>query len=279
MSARAMMAAGVLTATLILSAADAQEVRALRVHKPTAPASLAGLWETEIARGLISGEIEKGLAAPTPGGPDPLDLEVFRRMKLWGSPPYNAQWEQKSRVEPPRAATSEPTHLTTFCGMTHSFPFFMEELSPAGFQFVVTPEETLILDIYGVVRHIYTDGRTHPRDEDLWQTALGDSIGRWQRGTLLIDTIARKAGPVVSIPMPGIADLSDQAHFTESLRLLNANTLQDDMTIDDPERFTHPWQISIRYKRVTDVDRLRPVDCTENERNTIINRKETIAPP
>ncbi len=57
------------------------------------------------------------------------------------------------------------------------------------FQVAVTPEETLFLFEYGEVRHIYTDGRSHPGKDDLWPTPMGDSIGRWQGETLVIDTL------------------------------------------------------------------------------------------
>jgi hypothetical protein len=41
------------------------------------------------------------------------------------------------------------------------------------------------------------------------------------------------------------------------------------------------WDIgsSIRYKRVTEVDRLISTNCVENDRDTVVNRKLTIAPP
>jgi hypothetical protein len=55
--------------------------------------------------------------------------------------------------------------------------------------------------------------------------------------------------------------------------------LQNDLTIDDPQRFSHPWQISIRYKRVTDVNRMIATNCTENDRDETVNGKQTIVPP
>jgi hypothetical protein len=38
-------------------------------------------------------------------------------------------------------------------------------------------------------RWIYTDGRPHPKDEDLIETYNGHSIGRWEGSTLVVDTI------------------------------------------------------------------------------------------
>jgi hypothetical protein len=158
------------------------------------------------------------------------------------------------------------------------FPAIMEYPVPDFlFEILVTPEETLLLSTDGAARHIYTDGRAHPHPEELWPTALGDSIGHWEAHTLVIDTIARKAGPVG--PVPWAANLSDQAHFTERLRLIGADTMQDDMTIEDSLRFSQPWHLTIRYLRVHDITRMIPISCAENDRNPVVNGKIVIAPP
>ena len=91
----------------------------------------------------------------------------------------------------------------------------------------------------------------------------------------MVDTIAREAGPV--LPFPGTANLSDQAHFTERLRRTGADTLEDVMTIDDPQRFARPWQVHLRYLRVHDVDRLIPVGC-DHDRDTVVNGKIVVTP-
>ena len=154
----------------------------------------------------------------------------------------------------------------------------MESPVPDGmFQVLVTPEETVLLFADGETRQIYTDGRSHPKTQDLWPTSMGDAIGHWQGATLIVHTVARKAGPVA--PIPGAADLSDQAQFTERLRQVDANTMQNEMTIDDPPRFSHPWRFTIRYTRVTDVDRMIVTNCTENDRNPVVDGKFVIAPP
>lgn len=223
----------------------------------------AGLWETEAAARL-----------PTTG--------KLESPQLWGKPPYNAEWEKragKTRPKdgapllavdlPPAVKACEPA----------GFPAAMEHPVPDHlFELLVTPEQTLLVSSDGAIRHIYTDGRQHPNGDDLWPTAEGHSIGRWEGETLVVDTIARKAGPV-GPPLPGIADLSEQARFTEHLRRLDADTLQNQMTIDDPQRFSHPWQITIHYKRAQNVDRMIAVHCRENDRNPVVDGRFIITPP
>ena len=74
------------------------------------------------------------------------------------------------------------------------------------------------------------------------------------------------------------AKLSERAHFTEHLRMLDADILEDRMTIEDPLRFTRPWEVSLRYRRVKNLDRLIATGC-EHDRNPVVNGRLVIAPP
>ena len=270
---------------VILGASAPQAQQTLAPGVTASVPGLAGLWETEIARKVQTGEIDVlSAAANTPppgGGLPPGTAELIKQNQLLGNPPYNREWEQKARTGARRTGTLPAAHA--ICSPP-GFPAIMEiPFADDGlFEILVTPAETLLLTASGGVRHIYTDGRQHPAARDLWPTPMGDSIGRWEGTTLVIDTIARKVGPISwfgsALPIP-TAQLSSRAHFTEHLRRVDFDTLQDDMTIGDPERFAHPWRISIRYKRVTDIDRLLTVDCRENERNPVVNGQFTLTPP
>ncbi|HEY6454519.1 MAG TPA: hypothetical protein VIY90_04480 [Steroidobacteraceae bacterium] len=155
---------------------------------------------------------------------------------------------------------------------TYGFPTIMDVFEM--FQVVVTPEETLFVFDNGEARHIYTDGRGHPGKDDLWPTAMGDSVGHWEGETLVIDTVARTEG---SLRM-GPNSLSARAHFTERVRRLNKNNLENQLTIEDPVALIHPWKMTFHYTRAADLDRMLPWDCA-NDRNPVVNGKLTVAPP
>ena len=56
-------------------------------------------------------------------------------------------------------------------------------------EIVQLPDEIVMMYEYDrIVRHIYTDGRAHDEflDPPLW---MGDSIGKWEGDTLVIDVI------------------------------------------------------------------------------------------
>lgn len=110
-----------------------------------------------------------------------------------------------------------------------------------GFEIVAVPEqkEILILNIAGPHswRVIHMDGRQHPAD--LRPTFLGDSIGRWDGDTLVIDTVGlnEKQWPAGSYPTTG------QLHLTERIARPDLTTLSYEATIDDPGAYTKPWSI------------------------------------
>lgn len=80
-----------------------------------------------------------------------------------------------------------------------SFPQMME--APTPLQFTITPDETLIVNFYRDVRHVYTDGRDHPAEQDRWPTPWGDSVGHWEGDTLVIDTLAIQR-LAIGLPLP-----------------------------------------------------------------------------
>jgi hypothetical protein len=87
------------------------------------------------------------------------------------------------------------------------------------------------------VRQIYTDGREHNKDlPPLW---MGDSIGRWEGDALVIDTTG--FNDKTWLDQVGHPH-SDALHVVEHIRRTDRNTLQDDITIDDPKAYTKPWR-------------------------------------
>ncbi len=91
----------------------------------------------------------------------------------------------------------------------------------------------------------------------------------------MVDTIARTAGPDHFL---GMAAYSEQARFTERLRMIGKDRLEDRMTIDDPVAFTHPWTVTLGYKRVTYINRFDPYYCEFDNRVQIVDGKESILP-
>ncbi|HEY2170194.1 MAG TPA: hypothetical protein VGJ30_11260, partial [Candidatus Angelobacter sp.] len=59
---------------------------------------------------------------------------------------------------------------------------------PYPFEIITLPQRVLIVYEYQhLIRQIYTDGRDHPKD--LTPTYMGNSVGKWEGNTLVVDTI------------------------------------------------------------------------------------------
>jgi hypothetical protein len=114
--------------------------------------------------------------------------------------------------------------------------------------FVVTPQQTVMYyqEDEGN-RVISTDGRGHiPPDESfpLW---AGDSIGFWDKDTLVVHTLyVRNIELGRNLP----AD-SEEASVVERIRMTDPDTMEDQATLYDPKMLYKPWAGVQTYKRDT----------------------------
>ena len=214
----------------------------------------SGLWE----------EFKAGAS----GGPDD-PAELKQQIALsFVHPPYNAQWAAKAAA----AATARARGPDKLCGNL-GFPSLMIG-SALMFEAIVTPGETLMTFDFSEDRHIYTDGRPLPPKDEQFPTSWGTSVGHWEGQTLVVDTVA------TSLPVDAGGDrLSDQAAYHERIRLIDPNTLEDQLTITDPVALTGPWQLTRHYTRVPNMTRFVPEECEGNGRDVRVNGSFTIAPP
>ena len=153
------------------------------------------------------------------------------------------------------------------------FPMMMDGAAP--FEILVTPHKTLIINVYRDVRHVYTDGRAHPPDEERWPTTWGDSVGRWDGDTLVVDTVSVRNPPLYFFSAP---PLSEQAHYVERLRKNGPDRIDSVMTIEDPVTLAKPWVLNLTYVRAEGTDRLLNDDYA-NDRSEVEAGLFTIVPP
>ncbi|OFW28346.1 MAG: hypothetical protein A3J28_09640 [Acidobacteria bacterium RIFCSPLOWO2_12_FULL_60_22] len=109
---------------------------------------------------------------------------------------------------------------------------------PYPMEIVQLPGRVLMLfELDHWVRHIYTDGREHPKDPD--PTWMGHSIGRWDGDTFVVDTIGLTDKTWLDIfGYPH----SDALHVVERYRRVNHGSLQVGLTFEDPKAYTKPWK-------------------------------------
>ena len=205
--------------------------------------------------------IGEGLAAEISGFPGP---DANYKM-LTRDTPWNAEGHARLAAAGQRQADQKANGW--------GFPLMMNSGAPL--QFLITPGETLIINVYRDVRHVYTDGRDHPAEEDRWPTTWGDSVGRWERDTLVIDTVSVRNPNRYFFSSP---PLSEQAHYVERLRMTGPDRIESVMTIEDPVTLSAPWVLNLVYERARGLDRMINDDY-DNDRSEVEGGLFTIVPP
>jgi hypothetical protein len=103
---------------------------------------------------------------------------------------------------------------------------------------VQTPTEMIFLyQARNAFRVIPIDGRPHDPINSLDQTWMGDSIGRWEGDTLVVDVVGLTGETWLA--WPGYFH-SNNMHVVERLTR-EGNTLRWQATVEDPDVLLKPW--------------------------------------
>ena len=122
-------------------------------------------------------------------------------------------------------------------------------------QIVQTPGYVLILyEWIHAYRFIPLDGRPHVAgDIRLWN---GDSRGRWEGDTLVVDVTNFHVDAKNYNNQPWLdghgSFYSDALHVVERWTLADATTIRYEATITDPKVFTRPWKLAFTLGRNRD---------------------------
>jgi hypothetical protein len=126
---------------------------------------------------------------------------------------------------------------------------------------------TVMLTYLGGIRHIFTDGRAWPAD--LEPGFYGTSIGRWDGGTLLVET--RGFDGPRSFDASGLPLHDDNETVVTERIFLDAadrDLLHDEITTAD-HALTRPWTVTRSYRRVRGEAWPEHVCAEEHERIAI----------
>jgi hypothetical protein len=114
----------------------------------------------------------------------------------------------------------------------------------SNYQIFQSPGYVVVLqELIHEPRIIPLDGRPHlPQGTSQW---LGDSRGRWEGDTLVVETINFD-------PRTSFQGARETLKLVERYRLRDANNLDYEFTIDDPGTFTRQWTAARPMRRQTD---------------------------
>lgn len=108
------------------------------------------------------------------------------------------------------------------------------------YQIVETPGAVMImLEMFHDARVVKMNGHHPPANVQGW---LGDSIGRWEGDTLIVDTTNYRPRAFQSIS-------SEKLHIVERFTRQNAETLRYEITVNDPDTYVRPWTLMVPLQR------------------------------
>ncbi len=171
--------------------------------------------------------------------------------------PYKEAYEARMELAK-KGPLPDPTALCYPLGMPRMMGMIY------GMEFLQTPNVISITgEFNSTMRRIWMDLKEHPPEDELEDTYVGHSIGRWEGDTLVVDTV----GVREDIPM----DQSGLRHgrkmrIVERFTHTTPGILQVEQTITDPDVFEGPWKQVRSFRHRPDL-RLREFVCLENNRN------------
>jgi hypothetical protein len=140
---------------------------------------------------------------------------------------------------------------------------------PWQFTFIQAPDVVYILYEFSRVWRSVAMNRDHPKDPDI--TWLGDSIGRYEGDTLVVDTIGFNDKTWLDhVGHPH----SDALHVVERFRLVDQDTLELTVTVSDPKAYTKSLTNSKTFSR--SISPMGETICSASEMESF--QKEIIDP-
>ena len=167
--------------------------------------------------------------------------------------PYKPSAAAKKKVNFANRATADQTEANCFLPGVPRATYM-----PFPFQIAQTPKDIAIMyEFAHALRNIPMDGSPHP--DGLPDTWMGDSCGRWDGDTLVVDV--NSFNDQTWFDHAGNFH-SDALHVVERYTLTNPDHISYEATVEDPKVFTRPWKMGMPlYRRIDKNAKLLEYEC------------------
>lgn len=135
-------------------------------------------------------------------------------------------------------------------------------------QIVSAPEFVVLLtETYHSYQVVPTDGRPHR--SVVPPSYRGDAVGHWEGDTFVVET-TNFTGDTWMSAEGRVSFHSDSLRIVERYQRLDANTLQIDAVVEDPEVLTGPWTVPTQTLVLAPFDQLLPLNCVGAETTALM---------
>jgi len=241
----------------------------------------AGLWATTSHPAGQSPSTPAAIRRTTDGHPDLTGLWQSLNAAAWdledhtarlgvpagqsvvdgGEIPYQISALEQRAKNAKEAAKGDPMVSLTADPVSRCYMPGLPRATYMPFPFHIVQGEARISIAYEFARtsrQIYlqrphTDGRLYN-----W---MGDSVGRWEGDTLIVDVVDFNEGTWFD----AVGNFhSDELHVVERYTLADNDHIQYEATIEDPKVFTRPWKITMPlYRRIEPQAQVLEYMCLE----------------
>ena len=161
----------------------------------------------------------------------------------------------------------DPVKKGDYAGSCLPFGFPRSLYGPHQTQIIQDNDYMVFLFEQNTMFHIVpTDGRAFT--PDLPASWYGESIGRWDGDTLIIET--RNMNGYIKLDTAG-HPLSDQAKLTQTYKRPNFGTIEHTMTVDDPKTYTKPFTITNTWPMEPWGTVIMEYSCMEGNIDNLLN--------
>ncbi len=217
---------------------------------------------TELAGESVNVRDGGNKAKPAPRAPDGHpDLSGFWKgplifggmFKDVGGPPFTPAGAAAFQFNLTKSVN--PEGLCLFAGIPRA------SISGVPFEIVQNSKRVAFLyELMWTFRSIPVDGREHPKDIDA--SFWGNSVGKWEGDTLVIDSIGFK--DKLTWLDDDAHPHSDAMHVVERWTRTDVDHLAHSVTVDDPKFYTKPFTFSRVFVAMAPGQELYEFACDEN---------------
>ena len=209
--------------------------------RATTKKGITGTWERYSGNGGFTGGADGPKPPPGVTVPPRIQTPPFK-------PEHLAAYQAASKAAREADLRGQPIAINSVQCIPEGMIAMMNAIFPM--EILETPGQvTMIQESYNQVRRIYLDEKQGEIGE-VEPGFFGHSVGKWEKDTLVVDTIGVKEiarfrqGAEPQVPH------SLEMRINERIKLVSPDFLQDEVTITDPVYLSAPWKFTYLYRRV-----------------------------